>query len=219
MAIGLGRIMGFKLPENFNLPYASQSITEFWRRWHISLSTWLRDYLYVPLGGNRKGSVRTYINLMLTMLLGGLWHGASWNFVLWGGLHGSYLAVERFVKRGHPNSVTPWTSPITWFKASGTFLLVTLTWIFFRSPSIHTTEAVFRKLFLLDTGGFEWLYQPAMITVPVIIIGGYLVRRFSLRYPYLNIQRSYTPALILIQILFIYFLAPTNASPFIYFQF
>jgi D-alanyl-lipoteichoic acid acyltransferase DltB (MBOAT superfamily) len=96
MAIGLALLLGFQLPMNFNAPYKAKTITEFWQRWHISLSSWLRDYLYIPLGGNRKGNARTYINLMLTMLLGGLWHGASWRFVVWGGWHGLALAVERF---------------------------------------------------------------------------------------------------------------------------
>ena len=95
MAIGLGLMLGFVFPKNFDSPYLSQSITEFWRRWHISLSTWLRDYLYIPLGGNRKGVWRTHFNLAVVMLLGGLWHGASWNFVIWGGIHGSMLVLER----------------------------------------------------------------------------------------------------------------------------
>lgn len=99
IAIGLGLLMGFKLPKNFHTPYKSQSVTEFWKRWHISLSTWLRDYLYIPLGGNRKGKIRTYINLFLTMLIGGLWHGASWRFIIWGGLHGLILVIERFFKQ------------------------------------------------------------------------------------------------------------------------
>ena len=95
MAIGLGLMLGFIFAKNFDSPYRAESITDFWRRWHISLSTWLREYLYIPLGGNRLGKVRTYLNLMATMLLGGLWHGASWNFVIWGGLHGGMLAFER----------------------------------------------------------------------------------------------------------------------------
>ena len=95
MAIGAARMMGFRFMENFQMPYSAVTITEFWRRWHISLSTWFRDYLYIPLGGNRKGETRTYINLILTMLLCGLWHGASWNFVLWGGIHGTALAIHR----------------------------------------------------------------------------------------------------------------------------
>jgi alginate O-acetyltransferase complex protein AlgI len=99
MAIGLGLMLGFVFAKNFDSPYQSDSITDFWRRWHISLSSWLRDYLYVPLGGNRKGERRTYVNLFLTMLLGGLWHGASWNFVIWGGIHGAWLALERGLGR------------------------------------------------------------------------------------------------------------------------
>ncbi len=95
IARGIARLMGFELALNFNQPYLASSITEFWRRWHISLSTWLRDYLYIPLGGNRSGNVKTYRNLMLTMTLGGLWHGASWNFVIWGALHGLYLSIHK----------------------------------------------------------------------------------------------------------------------------
>ncbi len=98
MAIGLALLMGFRLPENFNLPYRANSIRDFWRRWHISLSTWLKDYLYISLGGNRNGKFRTYINLMLTMLLGGLWHGANWVYVIWGGLHGAALAIDRWME-------------------------------------------------------------------------------------------------------------------------
>ena len=96
MAIGFALLLGFRFPMNFNSPYKADSITDFWHRWHISLSTWLRDYLYISLGGNRKGKARTYINLCLTMLLGGLWHGASWNFVIWGGFHGIALASQKF---------------------------------------------------------------------------------------------------------------------------
>ena len=98
MAIGLALLLGFRFPINFNSPYKSDSVTDFWHRWHISLSTWLRDYLYISMGGNRKGKIRTYINLIVTMLLGGLWHGASWNFILWGGLHGAALAIHKFLR-------------------------------------------------------------------------------------------------------------------------
>ena len=107
MAIGLGMMMGFRFIENFNHPYISRSITEFWKRWHISLSTWLRDYLYIPLGGNRKGPVRTYINLFVTMLLGGFWHGANWTFILWGAFHGGILAAERALKRDTETTFAP----------------------------------------------------------------------------------------------------------------
>src|SRR4029079_2101918 len=95
MAIGLALMLGFMFPKNFDSPYKAESITDFWRRWHLSLSTWLRDYLYIPLGGNRKGDGRTYVNLCLVMLIGGLWHGAAWTFVIWGAIHGGWLALER----------------------------------------------------------------------------------------------------------------------------
>ena len=131
MAIGLGLMLGFVFPKNFDSPYRSQSITEFWRRWHISLSAWLRDYLYMPLGGNRKGRVRTYVNLSIVMLLGGLWHGAAWNFVIWGALHGALLIVERLfgkaaLYRGLPVPV----------RVGVTFTVVLFTWVFFRAPDL-----------------------------------------------------------------------------------
>lgn len=131
MAIGLGLALGFVFPKNFDSPYRSRSITEFWRRWHVSLSTWLRDYLYIPLGGNRKGRGRTYVNLFLVMLLGGLWHGASWNFVIWGGFHGVLLAAERM--RGK-RSLFGTLGPV--LQTVGTFLLVTVSWVFFRAATL-----------------------------------------------------------------------------------
>ena len=131
MAIGLGLMLGFVFPKNFDSPYKSRSITEFWRRWHISLSTWLRDYLYVPLGGNRYGPRRTYVNLALVMLLGGLWHGAAWNFVIWGGFHGVLLALER--ARGKRSHYERWPGPA---RVALTFLLVSLGWVFFRSADL-----------------------------------------------------------------------------------
>ncbi|MFK7802253.1 MAG: MBOAT family protein [Anaerolineae bacterium] len=220
MAIGLGRMMGLTLPQNFNLPYTSISITEFWRRWHISLSTWLRDYLYIPLGGNRKGVRRTYINLMLTMLLGGLWHGASWNFVIWGFLHGLYLAVERLFDLGNfTKSGETWRSPKVWLQACTVFIIVTLTWVFFRSPSFDVTLLVFNKLLFLDSFGIQWFYRPALLVIPTAFIGSFVVRRFDIKYPILNIQQAYAPAVLFLQLATVFFLAPTNASPFIYFQF
>jgi alginate O-acetyltransferase complex protein AlgI len=131
MAIGLGLMLGFVFPKNFDSPYISQSITEFWHRWHISLSTWLRDYLYVPLGGNRKGPRRTYVNLFIVMLLGGLWHGAAWNFLVWGGLHGLLLAFERM--RGK-SSLYGGLPPV--LRVALTFVLVLVTWVFFRAPDL-----------------------------------------------------------------------------------
>jgi alginate O-acetyltransferase complex protein AlgI len=129
MAVGLGLMMGFTFIENFNMPYISRSITEFWRRWHISLSVWLRDYLYIPLGGNRKGVVRTYVNLFLVMLLGGLWHGANFTFVLWGVWHGGILVIERltgFDKR----------APSLWWSLPACFVAVVIGWVMFRAPDV-----------------------------------------------------------------------------------
>jgi alginate O-acetyltransferase complex protein AlgI len=142
MAIGLGLMLGFVFAKNFDSPYLSGSITEFWRRWHLSLSTWLRDYLYVPLGGNRKGPVRTYINLALTMLLGGLWHGASWNFVIWGALHGALLAIERAVGIERLYGWLPRPLRVAW-----TFFLVLLTWVFFRAADLPAAVAYLGRLF------------------------------------------------------------------------
>ena len=131
MAIGLGLMLGFVFAKNFDSPYKSQSITEFWRRWHISLSTCLRDYLYVPLGGNRKGPARTYVNLFVVMLIGGLWHGASWNFLVWGGLHGALLAFERM--RGKAALYGRLPPPV---RVALTFVLVLVGWVFFRAPDL-----------------------------------------------------------------------------------
>ena len=131
MAIGLGLMLGFVFAKNFDSPYRSKSITEFWRRWHLSLSTWLRDYLYIPLGGNRKGSVRTYINLALVMLLGGLWHGASWNFLIWGGIHGGYLAFERAQGKESIYHKLP-----ALLQVLITFFIVLIAWVFFRADTL-----------------------------------------------------------------------------------
>ncbi|MEI7832089.1 MAG: MBOAT family O-acyltransferase [bacterium] len=136
MAIGLGLMLGFVFAKNFDMPYKSQSITEFWRRWHISLSTWLRDYLYLPLGGNRKGKVRTYINLAVVMLLGGLWHGAAWNFIVWGGIHGAWLAFERAQGKTSFYSRLPQVA-----RVAMTFLIVLIAWVFFRASDLHSAVA------------------------------------------------------------------------------
>jgi alginate O-acetyltransferase complex protein AlgI len=147
MAIGLGLMLGFVFPKNFDSPYLSQSITELWQRWHLSLSTWLRDYLYIPLGGNRKGVRRTYVNLATVMLLGGLWHGASWNFVIWGGIHGGVLALERMqgkrsVYRNLPKVV----------KIGITFIITLIAWVFFRARDLPSALTYLGSMFGLGHG-------------------------------------------------------------------
>lgn len=141
MALGLGRMLGFRYPENFDSPYRSGSITEFWRRWHISLSRFLRDYLYIPLGGNRKGRLRTYANLLSVMLIGGLWHGAQWTFVVWGGIHGLWLAIERAI--GNRMSWRP-PRPVA---VAATFAGLLVTWVFFRAESIGSAWTYLGAMF------------------------------------------------------------------------
>ena len=146
IARGVSKLFGIDLVVNFREPYFSRNITEFWRRWHISLSRWLRDYLYISLGGNRRGQTRTYLNLMITMLLGGLWHGASWNFVLWGALHGFYLAFLRKMNGGKVES----SNLITWAQLPAvvtTFIVVSLTWIPVRAADFPETKAVVARLY------------------------------------------------------------------------
>jgi len=168
MAIGLGLMLGFVFPKNFDSPYLSQSITEFWRRWHMSLSTWLRDYLYVPLGGNRKGPWRTYLNLFLVMLIGGLWHGAAWNFVVWGALHGVCLAFERLRAKRAAYGWLP--APA---RVAVTFTIVLVGWVFFRAPDL---PAAVRYLgFMTGIGGSQegagliggLVYQPYYVLTAV----------------------------------------------------
>ncbi|MCP3973230.1 MAG: MBOAT family protein [bacterium] len=150
IARGVSKLLGIDLVLNFSEPYLARNITEFWRRWHISLSDWLRDYLYIPLGGNRGSTLATYRNLMVTMLLGGLWHGASWNFVLWGGLHGAYLVVHKLTRRGAVDS-----GPLRWTHAPSiivTFLFVNVAWVFFRADTFSGAWQVLRNIFTMADG-------------------------------------------------------------------
>jgi alginate O-acetyltransferase complex protein AlgI len=169
MAVGLALMLGFVLIQNFDSPYKSRTITEFWRRWHISLSTWLRDYLYIPLGGNRKGPLRTYVNLMVVMLLGGLWHGASWNFVIWGGIHGGMLGLERKLGKAHPLRRLP---PA--FGVASTFAIVCLSWVFFRAKTLGQAVSYLGSLFGLSA------VSPASDVVSGALYPQYYVGLFAL---------------------------------------
>ncbi len=179
-AIGAAMCLGFVLPENFRYPYGAIGFSDFWQRWHITLSAWLRDYLYIPLGGNRKGELRTYINLMLTMLLGGLWHGASWTFVAWGGLHGLYLWVEKIirdqmVKSQSRSLVSTAGFSLTDNRSSAfcyalfTFFLITLTWVFFRAESFGQSWTMLGSMFGIIDDGKVLLTSIDIIKVWVII--------------------------------------------------
>jgi alginate O-acetyltransferase complex protein AlgI len=157
IARGSAQLLGFHFMVNFRQPYLAESLQDFWRRWHISLSTWLRDYLYIPLGGNRLGNFRTYINLMLTMLLGGLWHGANWTFVVWGGIHGVGLAIERLFTGAKRELASSPTFFARWVRRIILFQVVCLAWIFFRAPSLHGAWEQIVGLTI-------WEWSPAYLT-------------------------------------------------------
>lgn len=213
MAIGISRTLGFKFPRNFNRPYLSASITEFWRRWHISLSSWLRDYLYFSLGGNRRGKVRTYVNLALVMLLGGLWHGAAWTFVVWGAIHGGLLALERLL-----NS-RPQTG---WRRIMGiaiTFHLVCVSWVFFRAPDFVVATRYLAGMTdwgsILDiTTKFSSFKCIGLVALALF------VERMSVPATFIRL-RSFRLRLLVATASAALFLALGNFSshPFIYFQF
>ncbi|WP_047245778.1 MBOAT family O-acyltransferase [Maribacter thermophilus] len=149
IAIGTAKLLGFKFHQNFNLPYFSRSLTEFWRKWHMSLSYWLRDYLYISLGGNRKGIKITYRNLMLTMLLGGLWHGSSWNFIIWGGIHGVVLSLEKFIKS---KPQFKFLDKLAFLGGPITFLIVIIAWIFFRAQTLDAAMTALKKVIFFKPG-------------------------------------------------------------------
>jgi alginate O-acetyltransferase complex protein AlgI len=157
MAIGLALLLGYQLPQNFNRPYLALSLQDFWRRWHMTLSRWLRDYLYIPLGGNRGGRLKTYRNLMLTMLLGGLWHGAAWTFVIWGGIHGAALSAERWGRERFPGFRLP-----AWAAWLVTFHVVCVAWVFFRAPDLGTAFDVL--------GGLGLSGPSPLVTLPLVLL-------------------------------------------------
>jgi alginate O-acetyltransferase complex protein AlgI len=224
MAIGLGLMMGFRFMENFNHPYTSRSITEFWQRWHISLSRWLRDYLYIPLGGNRKGAQRTYLNLMLVMLFGGLWHGANWTFVAWGGWHGLWLAVERVM--GSRGLTKPLPAVLT---VPGTLLVVVTGWVLFRAPSLGDAVEVYRGMLgqngVALSDAVAWQAQPdrlaALVLALVLIFAGPLWQGWLARLPaerrwaMMNLHLLILPFFVL----GVFRLSAQSYSPFLYFQF
>jgi alginate O-acetyltransferase complex protein AlgI len=163
-AIGVAMCLGFDIMDNFRFPYAAVGFSDFWRRWHISLSSWLRDYLYIPLGGNRKGRVRTYINLSLTMLLGGLWHGSRWTFVVWGGLHGFYLMVERWLKAVVPSGRFWRRWPVVLTLGMLTHLCVLVTWVFFASKEFPQAFGVVGAMFGSPAEGARALMSGLLVT-------------------------------------------------------
>jgi alginate O-acetyltransferase complex protein AlgI len=225
IAMGLARLFGYQLPINFNFPYISCSITEFWRRWHISLSTWLREYLYIPLGGNRKGALRTYANLFLVMLLGGLWHGAAWSFMIWGGAHGVCLALERLMgvkvegekvgKRGHGLLATARIFLI--------FNLVSFLWLLFQLTDIRHVGSYFREVAAFRSGNSpQIMFAVLFFGFPVIIyhiwgmIRPYYWKEFSVKKP--RLAALFTNGAYAI-LLFLIIVNSGSSGSFLYFQF
>jgi alginate O-acetyltransferase complex protein AlgI len=242
IAIGLALLFGFRLPTNFNMPYLSSSFSEFWNRWHITLSSWLRDYLYIPLGGNRIGKFYSYRNLFIVMLLGGIWHGASWNFLVWGGLHGILLAIERMFWRsdksrkfsdlensslGTKKSYLLKTKSHFLdylqkaFSVAFVFLVTNFLWIFFRSPNWEITRIIFSKIFSLEAGltmPYSWKIE--LLTILAIVMLGHFagIKKFHPenweKIP-LRFEYSLLLAIITIGIA----LLSVTGKPFIYFVF
>ncbi len=223
MAIGIARMLGFKFNENFKIPYFSKDITEFWRRWHISLSSWLRDYLYISFGGSRFGKLLTYRNLMLTMLIGGFWHGASWNFIIWGGINGLYLSFEKAI------NLPRWRPKYFIVKAIRVlyvFSLVSFSWIFFRAVSFHQASTIIRKIFTdFNASGFQFLDINifATILLGTAVLSGFeyfVFRKYS--FDQLFEKKNGDTWLTFFTVLFIFliiFFGNSNGSQFIYFQF
>ena len=223
MAIGISAIMGFRLTKNFDFPYKSRNLTDFWRRWHISLSTWLRDYVYIPLGGNRRGTLRTYVNNFLTMLVGGLWHGAAWKFVIWGGMHGVGLIVHKALR--------PWLVkiPDTWpVKAASwtlTMAYVSFLFIFFRAASFEDAWLIIRNIF----GNFDIAYLAPFVRVRYVwlIFVAMIIAVHSLPTRWINAAGDWfvrAPfgaklAVFIVAVQLVVQFMSEDVMPFIYFQF
>ena len=211
--------LGLILPDNFRYPYASLGFSDLWDRWHISLSSWLRDYLYIPLGGNRHGITRMYVALMLTMLLGGLWHGAAWTFMVWGGLHGTYLILEKLQKQYLPFKITAWNGM---FLALTIFTCVNITCVFFRAREFKTAWNMIQSMFYLNPEGEKILGQFDIIKV-MTVIAILFVCHWVMRNTSLKGVAEKTPAWLLgiiwALMLITMSIAQGNSEQFIYFQF
>ena len=220
MAVGLGRMLGFEFPRNFNAPYLAESITDFWRRWHISLSTFLRDYLYIPLGGNRKGPVRTYLNLAVVMLLGGLWHGANWTFVVWGAVHGALLIVERGRGKKSLYAGLP-----RFLRVTVTFVLILITWVLFRAETLEAAREYLGAMFALREasrgslliGAEIYTLRTAVVLTMCAVLAVQPVQAFDWSQRPLTLPRVLV--LVLLFALALAVMATQAFNPFLYFQF
>ncbi|MCK7591556.1 MBOAT family protein [Subsaxibacter sp. CAU 1640] len=218
-AIGIALMLGIILPDNFRYPYAAIGFSDLWRRWHISLSSWLRDYLYIPLGGNRHGIVRMYAALMITMLLGGLWHGAAWTFVVWGALHGIYLVVERMFKNKIHIKIGPYNGVIL---ALVTYTLVNFTWVFFRAREFSVAKNIISSMFFMNVEGSKVLDSFEIIKVLAVIsilfVCHWFMRNTSLKEVSFKIP-SWVLGVFWAIMFFLIVISQGSGEQFIYFQF
>lgn len=211
IAIGISNCFGFKIKENFNFPYISESITEFWRRWHISLGTWFREYLYIPLGGNKKGNV--YLNLFIVFLITGIWHGARWNYIIWGGVHGFFIILERYL-----NKNTIWYNNIPiFFKRIFTFLIVSFSWIIFMLPKWSMVKKYYISIFTITKENIDFTYRYYFDNrVVTLIIIGLIGAIFCKEIKNEKIRMLIYSVLFVLAIVF---MVNSTYSPFLYFQF
>ncbi len=222
IARGCGRVLGFHFSVNFARPYLATDIQDFWHRWHISLSTWLRDYLYIPLGGNRAGRVRTYINLMLTMLLGGLWHGASWTFVVWGGYHGLLLAVDRMIRSAYGKAEPFWMRgpSLRWAARIVTFVLVSIGWVFFRAETFTDAAQVLKAMSWVQGSGDSLFLTGHWVLLGFAVVGMIVQERWKIFERLLEapdwVRGLAIAAALYSLVLFSY---TATSIPFVYFQF
>lgn len=218
-AIGIALMLGIILPDNFRYPYAAIGFSDLWRRWHISLSTWLRDYLYIPLGGNKHGVVRMYSALMITMLLGGLWHGAAWTFVIWGALHGIYLVVERMLKTKIHIKIGPYNGIIL---ALLTYTLVNFTWVFFRAREFSVAKNMLASMLFMNGEGEKILYSFEIVKV-FSLIGILFLCHWVMRNTSMKEVSLKTPSWVLgitwAVMFFLIAISQGSGEQFIYFQF
>lgn len=220
MAIGVARAIGYEIPENFNFPYLSKNIADFWRRWHITLSNWIRDYVYISLGGSRKGKIRPYLNLMFAMTLCGLWHGAAWTFVFWGFFHGLALTVNRIwiSRRSREETQTDSNSFPGFIRRIATLITVVVGWVFFRADGFNSALVVIEKMFY-PAAGVGW-YHPFALFVILSFILIQLTELFHCgKYHRLSLSAWYTPTAILTMIWLCIAFRPKEFAPFIYSQF
>ena len=218
-AIGIALMLGIILPDNFKYPYASLGFSDLWDRWHISLSSWLRDYLYIPLGGNRHGITRMYAALMITMLLGGLWHGAAWTFMVWGGLHGTYLILEKLQKQYLPFKITAWNGM---FLAFTTFTCVNITWVFFRAREFDTAWNMIQSMLFLNPDGTKVLQTFDIIKVLTLIAILFVCHWFMRNTSVKEVSKKISPSILAVLWAIMFFfivIAQGSGEQFIYFQF